>query len=297
MDKKSYKRVHREICEQLCCVVCERQLAAPIHQCKNGHFTCSACNQKLSSSCAYCRASCNVRNLAMERLIKKTMMSCRYGCGAHYRYEEDDTHLDSCRLRPVECPMGCAFHDAAPASVMAHLTSHSLPMVSLSNGEGGALSGELTLAGEAAGESEDTWLSLVCSETGVLPYMIAVRKSAENEVRATLLQLQPDAPSDARLSVRTTAEFSVRCDSWPDMGARNFHIDEALQSCNALRVPSAGNGVYLVSVWFAADASLPDTLHLASSGCAAPCAPHFPVWAVSGLDADELVDEDGDSDA
>ncbi|KAJ4706975.1 E3 ubiquitin-protein ligase [Melia azedarach] len=89
------------------CPICSELLKIPVHQCENGHTTCSSCSTKLKNKCPTCHLAFSSRNSAIERLLESSTVSCKnskYGCEDTMNFSEKCDHERSCCYEPCSCP-------------------------------------------------------------------------------------------------------------------------------------------------------------------------------------------------
>ena len=106
-DKKRYFLALDEIQDALECVVClDLPKDDQVYQCENGHILCNICREKLTN-CPFCRVILGrSRNLSVEKILAKCPRTCefgKYGCRIKLNKQEQATHQENCRYKPVHC--------------------------------------------------------------------------------------------------------------------------------------------------------------------------------------------------
>ena len=114
-----------EIEEVLECVIClEFPKTAPIYQCDNGHVLCNSCHGRVSD-CPTCRGRLGkVRNLAIEKIIAKFPIPCKfnkYGCEVILEKTKLSGHEFICRYKPASCPVSNCSTIFSGLEIMEHL--------------------------------------------------------------------------------------------------------------------------------------------------------------------------------
>jgi hypothetical protein len=111
------------------CPVCLQIVAAPVLQCRQGHHMCNACSKRVSS-CPLCKRSMSTtRNYAVEAMVDKIPLPCRYrveGCNEMMCQKDKAAHEDACEFYLYTCFVQDCFEAHSSGSMRSHLkTSHS----------------------------------------------------------------------------------------------------------------------------------------------------------------------------
>ncbi|KAJ4706974.1 E3 ubiquitin-protein ligase [Melia azedarach] len=90
------------------CPICSEHFTIPVHQCENGHTSCSSCSTKLKNKCPICHLAFSFRNSAVERRVESSTVVCKnseYGCKEKMNSCKKRYHERKCCYEPCSCPL------------------------------------------------------------------------------------------------------------------------------------------------------------------------------------------------
>ncbi|CAN1177398.1 Putative E3 ubiquitin-protein ligase SINA-like 9 [Linum perenne] len=87
----------------------------PIHECVNGHTTCSKCYSRQNDKCHVCLSIRFKRCVGFENFLESLIVPCRNGCEDMVYYMKRQSHEDQdCVNAPCQCPISnCSFSGRA----------------------------------------------------------------------------------------------------------------------------------------------------------------------------------------